>query len=84
MKPAFSAVVRAVLRHPVSLAVAAGALGMWVAHVTAAGEVALDGAAFSVLSWLGLVVMLARGRKTVEALEAVEPEPMPELETLAA
>jgi EmrB/QacA subfamily drug resistance transporter len=33
---------------------------------------------------LGLVVMLARGRRTVEALEAVEPEPMPELETLAA
>lgn len=51
-------VARAVLRHPVSLAVAAGALGMAIAHVTAAGEVALEGAGFSVLSWMGLIVML--------------------------
>ncbi len=71
MKPAFSAVVRAVLRHPVSLAVAAGALGMGVAHVTAAGEVALDGAAFSVLSWLGLVVMLAIVERMMGSVRAV-------------
>lgn len=58
VKSALAAVVRAVLRHPVSLAVAAGAVGMGTAHVTAAGEVGLDGAVFSVLSWIGLIAVL--------------------------
>ncbi|RKS93016.1 lysylphosphatidylglycerol synthetase-like protein (DUF2156 family) [Microbacterium sp. AG790] len=70
VKPASAAVLRTAVRSPLSLAVAAGAIGMGIAHVSAAGEVAFEGAVFSVLSWVGLVAMLAvveRQRGSVRA-----------------
>ena len=59
VKRVLAIALRTAVRYPVSLAAAAGAVGMGIAHVTGAGEAAFDGAVFSVLSWGALLAVLA-------------------------
>ena len=63
MRPELARLLRASSRYPLVLVVAAAAAGAGLARLGWAGEVELDGAAFSVLSWLILLGSLAAAER---------------------
>ncbi|WP_258133310.1 bifunctional lysylphosphatidylglycerol flippase/synthetase MprF [Microbacterium sp. MYb64] len=67
MRHVLSRLARSSLRYPLSLALAAAALGAGVARATWASEVELQGAHFSVLSWILLIVSVATAERLVSS-----------------
>lgn len=55
--------IRVASRHPLTLFVAVAAAGAGLAHLAWAGEVELEGAWFSVLSWMILLMSLAAAER---------------------
>lgn len=67
MRLVLSRLARSSPRYPLSSTLAAAALGAGLARLTWAGEVELDGAHFSVLSWILLVVAVAVAERRVSS-----------------
>lgn len=63
MRPELVRLLRGASRHPLTLAVAVAAAGVGLARLGWAGEVELEGAWFSVLSWLILLGSLAAAER---------------------